>query len=184
MWKVCVHIILCGLLVFCTNSQSKSKSGCDNICIPLLDNVLDSVYLSQYKRDNKNVILGVFFYTIDTNKFLIIVPFPCIHYYSKSYLEYKNYLIDYAGVDDSVANMILPLHKFKTVYPIEGYISWDDYQGTHWDVEGKTYLIHGKDSLTLFYPDEEHERILLDMLIKEGLFVPPPPPVDLPLNDM
>lgn len=171
MWKVSIFI-LCAFV--CCNNP-KSKGGSDKIdCIPLLDNVLDSVYLSQYKRDNKHVILCVFFYTIDTSKFLSITPAPCVQKLSKSYLEYKSYLIDYVGIDDAAANLVLPLDKFKTDYPIEGYNSWNDYPEITWDVQENTYLICGKDSLTPFHPDKEHELILWDIFEREGFLVPPP----------
>ena len=174
MWKVGIYI-LCGMLICCTNAKNVRNESVDSI--PLLDNVLDSVYFSKYKLNNKHVILCVFSYTIDSNKFLFIGPVPCIHKNSKSYLEYKGYLLDYIGIDDTVANIVLPLNKFKTDYPIVGYVNYYDHSDIHWDVKGKTYLIHGKDSLTLFHPDKEHERILLDILLKTGLFVPPPPPL-------
>ena len=160
----------------CTNAKTVRNESVDSI--PLLDNVLDSVCLSKYKENNKHVILCVFFYSIDTNKFLCIGPAPCIHKNSKNYLEYKNYLIDYIGIDDTVANIVLPLNEFKTNYPIEGNISCNDLPYMLWDIEPKTYLICGKDSLTLFYPDEEHNRILWDIFLKTGLLVPPPPPVE------
>ena len=172
-----IIVILCAILVCCNNAKNKDR--CDNICIPLLDNVLDSVYLSKYKQDdNKNIIVLVFFYAIDTNKFLIIGPAPCIHSLSKSYYEYKNYIIDYVGVDNTVVNIVLPLDRFKTEYPVEGYISCNDLPYLLWDVEPKTYLIHGKDSLTLFNPDKEHKRILWDIFEKKGFWVPPPTPIN------
>ena len=178
MWKVCIAV-LCALLVCCNNSKNRTGyDKNDDDCIPLLDNILDSVYLNQYKQDNnKHVILGVFFYTIDTSNFLIIGPVPCVQRYSKSYLEYKNYLIDYIGIDDSVARIVLPINKMKTDYPIEGYINFIDCPKIHWDVEAKTYFICGKDSLILYYPDKEHERILWDIMEKTSI-IRPLPPVD------
>ena len=129
----------------------------------------------QYKHDNKYVILKVVFYDMDGMNFLKVGKVPYYSQkFSKGYFEYeRKFLIEYGGINDSLANQYIPLSELKTEYPIEGYQSEYD---SDWDYREKIYILYSKDSIKQFEVTYEHYNRLYKKLEEAGMVLLPPPP--------
>jgi hypothetical protein len=171
--------IFCIGLLYCCNRTGKKEVDKESLtpkCDSLFRFVVEQFDTLQYKRNNKYVILNVVFYDMDGVNYLEVVPRPFYSQrFSKGYFEYeRKFLIQYGGINDSLANQYISVQDLKTEYPIEGYESEDN--DLDWDYPEKTYILYDKDSIVQFRISYEHYDRLYKKLEKKGMVLVPPTP--------
>ena len=169
------------LSFFSCSSQLKHNNDQKDIYISIFEKIINDSNYHRYQYGNEQVIISVLFYNIGVDNFMLVGPVPYYsEKYSRGYIESDHFLLQYIGINDSLANVFLPLTDLKTDYPINGYT--DDHVPMEWDVPAKTYLIHGKDSISVFQPDKVHSGLLERKLQENGQYWLPPPPPSLKGN--
>ena len=177
MWLFRLFAVFCIGVLYCCNRTGKKEMDKGSLT-PQYDSlfslVVEQFDTLQYKHDNKHVILNVIFYDLDGVNFLEVSQKPYYSQrFSRGYFEYeRKFLIQYGGINDSLAKQYIPLNELKTEYPIEGYQSKFDID---WDVPERTYILFGKDSIKRFQVSKEHYDRLYKKLEEEGMVLIPPP---------
>ena len=115
------------------------------------------------------------FYEIEDKQYLELQEIPQYDpFRNKGYYRYKNFMLAYTGLDDTLAGKFINLDLLNldkqdpSTYQEKFWI---------WDVGPYDYKITGKGSFIRFKPDSLHDNKLYHLLLKAGIvFLPPPPP--------
>lgn len=163
----------------CCSNRAKREIGKENLTSKydsLFVLIIEQFDTIKHKHGNKHIILNVVFYNLNDTNFLKVGKRPFYSQrFSRGYFEYEGkFLIEYGGINDSLAKSYIPLNELRTQYPIEGYQSEFDID---WDYPERTYILFDNDSVERFQASKEHCDRLCKKMEEEGMvLIPPPPP--------
>ena len=131
--------------------------------------------IDTFPAEPDTTIIYMVFYEIEDKQYLKLQEMPQYDpFRNKGYYRYKNLILAYTGLDDTLAGKFINLDLLNLDKQDTSSFKkeiWD------WDVGPYEYKITGKGSFIPFKPDTIHSDILYEMFLEKGIVrLPPPPP--------
>lgn len=144
-----------------------------------LTHVFDFEIEKRFEKDyiEKEQVISIVFYKIGNSEFFSLTFYPLYNAETfKGYCSYKDYIVVYEGIDESVSNKLINQNQFiKTTENIDS-LKWD--LSIYDPYDNQSFYKITKRKLIKFHPSKKHIELLRCELNKAGnILTPPPPPL-------
>jgi len=160
------------IVIFLTITISTYSQSCVNK--RLLQIIEKQIEKSNANFNKKHGVISLLFYKIGNNEYFYVQSTPFFNPLTfKGYCYYKDYIIIYEGLNDSVANKFINLNSFfKTTENIDS-LKWNNSVFDPFD--SPSYYKISTCKFLRFTPNKNHIKLLEKELIRVGYILTPPP---------
>lgn len=140
---------------------------------PILQDFIEQL---DKEQSEKEIIAIICYAVFDKECILMINEIGYNPVLLKGYANYKNSLLCYYGIEDSIAGRILNLEKLNKDLPGEEYINIKNINDVvYFEPIGEYYLIESSGEITPYEPSIEIRKEIRKLNIKYGFSLPIPP---------